>query len=348
MAIEYKNAGVDVEAGYEAVSLMKEHVKRTFNANVVTDLGGFGGLFSIAGMQMEEPILVSGTDGVGTKLKAAFLMDRHDTIGIDAVAMCVNDIICCGATPLFFLDYIACGKNHPHKIAEIVKGVAEGCVQGRCALIGGETAEHPGMMPEDEYDIAGFAVGIVDKKQVIDGKKIKEGDALIGIASSGIHSNGFSLVRKIFGLNEPDAKETIETYVEELGGTLGDALLCPTRIYVNALDALKKEVQPKAISHITGGGFFENIPRMLPAGFDAGIARGSWEIPPIFRLMQEKGQVSEHGMFNTFNMGIGMVVAVAASQADKAVEVLEAAGEKAYIIGEVIKAEHETPEVIIE
>ncbi len=348
MAIEYKNAGVDVEAGYEAVSLMKEHVKRTFNANVVTDLGGFGGLFSIAGMQMEEPILVSGTDGVGTKLKAAFLMDRHDTIGIDAVAMCVNDIICCGATPLFFLDYIACGKNHPQKIAEIVKGVAEGCVQGRCALIGGETAEHPGMMPEDEYDIAGFAVGIVDKKQVIDGKKIKEGDALIGIASSGIHSNGFSLVRKIFGLNEPDAKETIETYVEELGGTLGDALLCPTRIYVSALDALKKEVQPKAISHITGGGFFENIPRMLPAGFDAGIARGSWEIPPIFRLMQEKGQVSEHGMFNTFNMGIGMVVAVAASQADKAVEVLEAAGEKAYIIGEVIKAEHETPEVIIE
>lgn len=348
MAIEYKNAGVDVEAGYEAVSLMKEHVKRTFNANVVTDLGGFGGLFSIAGMQMEEPILVSGTDGVGTKLKAAFLMDRHDTIGIDAVAMCVNDIICCGATPLFFLDYIACGKNHPQKIAEIVKGVAEGCVQGRCALIGGETAEHPGMMPEDEYDIAGFAVGIVDKKQVIDGKKIKEGDALIGIASSGIHSNGFSLVRKIFGLNEPDAKETIETYVEELRETLGDALLCPTRIYVNALDALKKEVQPKAISHITGGGFFENIPRMLPAGFDAGIARGSWEIPPIFRLMQKKGQVSEHGMFNTFNMGIGMVVAVAASQADKAVEVLEAAGEKAYIIGEVIKAEHETPEVIIE
>ncbi len=348
MAIEYKNAGVDVEAGYQAVALMKEHVKRTFNENVVTDLGGFGGLFSIAGMQMEEPILVSGTDGVGTKLKAAFLMNRHDTIGIDAVAMCVNDIICCGATPLFFLDYIACGKNHPEQIAEIVKGVAEGCVQGHCALIGGETAEHPGMMPEDEYDIAGFAVGIVDKKQVIDGKRIKEGDALIGIASAGSHSNGFSLVRQIFGLNDPDAKEKIDTYYEELGCKLGEALLRPTRIYVSALDALKKAVQPKAISHITGGGFFENIPRMLPAGFDAGIARGSWEIPPIFQLMQEKGQISEHGMFNTFNMGIGMVVAVAASQADAAVEALEAAGEKAYIIGEVIKAEHETPEVILE
>ena len=348
MAIEYKNAGVDVEAGYQAVALMKEHVKRTFNENVVTDLGGFGGLFSIAGMQMEEPILVSGTDGVGTKLKAAFLMNRHDTIGIDAVAMCVNDIICCGATPLFFLDYIACGKNYPEQIAEIVKGVAEGCVQGHCALIGGETAEHPGMMPEDEYDIAGFAVGIVDKKQVIDGKRIKEGDALIGIASSGIHSNGFSLVRQIFGLNDPDAKEKIDTYYEELGCKLGEALLRPTRIYVSALDALKKAVQPKAISHITGGGFFENIPRMLPDGFDAGIARGSWEIPPIFQLMQEKGQISEHGMFNTFNMGIGMVVAVAASQADAAVEALEAAGEKAYIIGEVIKAEHETPEVILE
>ncbi len=348
MAIEYKNAGVDVEAGYRAVALMKEHVKRTFNENVVTDLGGFGGLFSIAGMQMEEPILVSGTDGVGTKLKAAFLMNRHDTIGIDAVAMCVNDIICCGAVPLFFLDYIACGKNRPEQIAEIVKGVAEGCIEGNCALIGGETAEHPGMMPEDEYDIAGFAVGIVDKKQVIDGKRVKEGDALIGIASSGIHSNGFSLVRQIFGLNDPDAKEKIDTYYEELGCKLGEALLRPTRIYVSALDALKKTVKPKAISHITGGGFFENIPRMLPGGFDAGIARGSWEIPPIFQLMQEKGHISEHGMFNTFNMGIGMVVVVAASQADAAVEALEAAGEKAYIIGEVIKAEHETPEVILE
>ncbi len=348
MAVEYKNAGVDVEAGYKAVALMKEHVKRTFNENVVTDLGGFGGLFSIAGKKMEEPILVSGTDGVGTKLKVAFLLDKHDTIGIDAVAMCVNDIICSGASPLFFLDYIACGKNEPEKIAEIVKGVAEGCVQGHSALIGGETAEHPGMMPEDEYDIAGFSVGIVDKKDVIDGKNIKEGDALIGIASTGVHSNGFSLVRKIFGLNDADAKEKVTQYYEELGCTLGESLLTPTRIYVNAIEALKKEVDPKAISHITGGGFYENIPRMLPAGFDAGIARGSWEIPPIFKLMQEKGEVSEHGMFNTFNMGIGMVVAVNALDADKAVEVLEKAGEKAYIIGEVIKSEHETPEVILE
>lgn len=348
MAVEYKNAGVDVEAGYKAVALMKEHVKRTFNENVVTDLGGFGGLFSIAGKQMEEPILVSGTDGVGTKLKVAFLLDKHDTIGIDAVAMCVNDIICAGAEPLFFLDYIACEKNVPEKIASIVKGVAEGCVQGHCALIGGETAEHPGMMPKDEYDIAGFAVGIVDKKNVIDGKKIKEGDALIGIASSGLHSNGFSLVRKIFGLNEPDAKAKVEAYYPELGKTLGEVLLEPTRIYVNAIEALKKVTEPKAISHITGGGFYENIPRMLPPYFDAGIAMGSWEIPPIFKLMQEKGEVSEYGMFNTFNMGIGMIAAVKASMADAAVEALEAAGEKAYIIGEVIKSEHETPEVILE
>ena len=347
MAVEYKNAGVDVEAGYKAVELMKEHVKRTFNENVVTDLGGFGGLFSIAGVKMEEPILVSGTDGVGTKLKVALLMDKHDTIGIDAVAMCVNDVICSGATPLFFLDYIACGKNEPEKIAAIVKGVAEGGVQGGSALIGGETAEHPGLMPDDEYDIAGFSVGIVDKKDIIDGKKIKEGDALIGIASSGVHSNGFSLVRKIFGLNEPGAKEAVETYYDELGMTLGEALLAPTRIYVNAINALKKVVEPKAISHITGGGFYENIPRMLPAYFDAGIAVGSWEIPPIFELLQKKGEVSDHGMYNTFNMGIGMIVAVSASQADAAVEALEAAGEKAYIIGEVVKSKNETPEVIM-
>lgn len=348
MAVEYKNAGVDVEAGYQAVALMKEHVKKTFNKNVVTDLGGFGGLFSIAGMKMEEPVLVSGTDGVGTKLKVAFLMDRHDTIGIDAVAMCVNDIVCAGAIPLFFLDYIACGKNEPEKIAAIVKGVADGCLQGHMALIGGETAEHPGLMPEDEYDVAGFAVGIVDKKDVIDGKKIKEGDALIGIASSGVHSNGFSLVRKVFGLNEDDAREKVNQYYDELGKSLGEALLEPTRIYVNAVEALKKTVNPKAICHITGGGFYENIPRMLPAYFDAGIALGSWEIPPIFRLMQEKGKISEHGMFNTFNMGIGMIAAVPASKADEAVEAVEAAGEKAYIIGEVIKSEHETPEVILE
>ena len=275
MAEEYAKAGVSVEAGYESVRLMKEHVRKTFNENVVTDLGGFGGLYSLASASMEEPILVSGTDGVGTKLKVAFLLDKHDTIGIDAVAMCVNDIICCGATPLFFLDYIACGKNIPTKIASIVKGVADGCVQGHSALIGGETAEHPGMMPDDEYDIAGFSVGIVDKKNIIDGKTIREGDALIGIASSGIHSNGYSLVRRVFGLNEPDAAERVREFYPELGMTLGEALLTPTRIYVNAIEALKKAVTPKAICHITGGGFYENIPRMLPAHFDAGIALGS-------------------------------------------------------------------------
>ncbi|MBQ7064085.1 MAG: phosphoribosylformylglycinamidine cyclo-ligase [Firmicutes bacterium] len=347
MAEEYAKAGVSVEAGYESVRLMKEHVRKTFNENVVTDLGGFGGLYSLASASMEEPILVSGTDGVGTKLKVAFLLDKHDTIGIDAVAMCVNDIICCGATPLFFLDYIACGKNIPTKIASIVKGVADGCVQGHSALIGGETAEHPGMMPDDEYDIAGFSVGIVDKKNIIDGKTIREGDALIGIASSGIHSNGYSLVRRVFGLNEPDAAERVREFYPELGMTLGEALLTPTRIYVNAIEALKKAVTPKAICHITGGGFYENIPRMLPAHFDAGIALGSWPVPPIFELLRDRGEISEHGMFNTFNMGIGMIVAVSASEADAAVEALEQAGEQAYIIGEVIKADHEVPEVII-
>ncbi len=347
MAIEYKKAGVDVEAGYEAVRLMKEHVRKTFDEAVVTDIGGFGGLYSLAGNGMEEPVLVSGTDGVGTKLKAAFLMDKHDTIGIDAVAMCVNDVICCGAKPLFFLDYICCGKNTPAKIAEIVKGVADGCVQAHCALIGGETAEHPGMMPDDEYDIAGFSVGIVDKKDIINGKGIREGDALIGIASSGIHSNGFSLVRQVFGLNDPDAADKLKEVIPELGGTLGDTLLTPTRIYVNAVDALRKAVTPKAICHITGGGFYENIPRMLPPHFNAGIAVGAWEIPPIFELMQKKGKISKKGMYNTFNMGIGMIAAVAASEAEKAVEALESTGEKAYIIGEIVKSKKETPEVIL-
>lgn len=347
MAIEYKNAGVDVEAGYEAVKLMKEHVKRTMNSNVVTDLGGFGGLFSIAGMKMEEPILVSGTDGVGTKLKVAFLMDKHDTVGIDAVAMCVNDIICSGATPLFFLDYIACGRNYPEKIAQIVKGVAEGCVQSHSALIGGETAEMPGFYPEDEYDLAGFAVGIVDKRQVIDGTKVQAGDALIGLASSGVHSNGFSLVRKIFDLNSEEAAAHLNTYYDELGCTLGEALLRPTRIYVKAVEALKEAVSIKAISHITGGGFYENIPRMLPEYTNAVIEKGSWDIPPIFPLMQRFSDISEKGMYNTFNMGIGMVIAVDAQDAEKAVEVLKAAGEKAYIIGHVAVSPEKAAGVVL-
>ncbi len=347
MAIEYKSAGVDVEAGYKAVALMKEHVQTTFNKNVITDLGGFGGLFSIADKKMEEPILVSGTDGVGTKLKVAFLMDKHDTVGVDAVGMCVNDVVCCGASPLFFLDYIACGKNIPEKIAEIVKGVAEGCRQGHSALIGGETAEMPGFYPIDEYDIAGFSVGIVDRKDVIDGSKVKEGDAIIGIASSGVHSNGFSLVRKIFQLDSNKAKENLNSYYEVLDRPLGEVLLAPTKIYVNAIETLKEKVEIKAISHITGGGFYENIPRMLPKYTNAKIEKGSWEIPTIFSLMQKEGDVSEQGMYNTFNMGIGMMVAVSAEQADLAVQVLNEAGEKAYRIGEIVKSEEETPGVIL-
>ena len=347
MAIEYKNAGVDVEAGYQAVSLMKKHVKQTFSDRVITDLGGFGGLFSIAGMGMKEPVLVSGTDGVGTKLKLAFLMDRHDTVGIDAVAMCVNDIVCSGAIPLFFLDYIACGKNTPEKIACIVKGVADGCIQSGAALVGGETAEMPGFYPEDEYDIAGFAVGIVDKSQIIDGSKVKEGDTLIGIASSGVHSNGFSLVRKLFGLNGEKAKETIETYYEELNMTLGEALLAPTKIYVKTAASLRQAVSVKAISHVTGGGFYENIPRMLPAYTAAEIVKGSWPVLPIFPLMQRIGDISETGMFNTFNMGIGMVVAVDKADAAAAVAAVEAAGEKAYEIGRVVGSSEETPGVIL-
>jgi phosphoribosylformylglycinamidine cyclo-ligase len=331
MSIDYKSAGVDVEAGYKAVELMKKHVKTTMREEVVTDIGGFGGLFSLAKNTMEEPILVSGTDGVGTKLKIAFELDRHDTIGIDAVAMCVNDIICAGAEPLFFLDYIACGKNVPEKIATIVGGIAEGCRQSGAALIGGETAEMPGFYPENEYDLAGFSVGIVDKKDLIDGKDIKEGDVLLGLPSSGIHSNGYSLVRKLF---EP-TREKLAMEIEGLGSTLGEALLEPTRIYVKTIKALKEAVKIKAISHITGGGFIENIPRMLPDHCYAKIQLGSWPMLPIFDVMRDLGDIKREVMYNTFNMGIGMIVALAPEDADKAIATLEAIGEKAYIIGEV-------------
>lgn len=347
MAIEYKNAGVDVEAGYASVALMKQYVKKTFGPNVVTDLGGFGGLFSLAGNKMEDPILVSGTDGVGTKLKVAFLMDKHDTVGIDAVAMCVNDVICCGGSPLFFLDYIACGKNYPEKIAAIVKGVADGCVQSHSALIGGETAEHPGLMPEDEYDIAGFSVGIVDRKDVIDGSKVKAGDAIIGLASSGVHSNGFSLVRKIFKLDEDGAKETLKKDFGVLDRPLGEVLLTPTRIYVKAVEALRQEVEVKAISHITGGGFYENIPRMLPDYTNAKIEKGSWKIPAIFPLMQKIGDISEHGMYNTYNMGIGMMLVVDKENVDKTIRLLKEAGEEAYQLGEIVSSDQKTPGVIV-
>ncbi len=337
MSIDYKSAGVDVEAGYKAVELMKKHVKTTMREEVVTDIGGFGGLFSLAKNSMEEPILVSGTDGVGTKLKIAFELDRHDTIGIDAVAMCVNDIICAGAEPLFFLDYIACGKNVPEKIATIVGGIANGCRQSGAALIGGETAEMPGFYPVEEYDLAGFAVGIVDKKDMIDGSTVKEGDALIGLPSSGIHSNGYSLVRKLF---EP-TKEKLAVEIEELGGNLGDALLEPTRIYVKTIKTLKEAVKLKAISHVTGGGFIENIPRMLPEGTYAKIQKGSWPILPVFNVMQGLGDIEEMAMYNTFNMGIGMVVAVASEDAQPAIAALKEAGEEAYIIGEVVKGDEE-------
>ena len=347
MAIEYKKAGVDVEAVYKAVQLMKEHVQTTFNQNVITDLGGFGGLFSIADQKMEEPILVSGTDGVGTKLKLAFLLDKHDTVGIDAVAMCVNDVICCGASPLFFLDYIACGKNVPEKIAQIVKGVADGCRQSHSALIGGETAEMPGFYPVDEYDIAGFSVGIVDRKNVIDGSTVKEGDVILGIASSGVHSNGFSLVRKIFGLDTEPAKENLQKDYGVLSQSLGETLLAPTKIYVKAIETLKQSIRIKAISHITGGGFYENIPRMLPAYTNARIEKGSWEIPAIFSLMQQEGGIEEYGMFNTFNMGIGMMLVVDPQDRDQALQILEQAGEKAYCIGQIVKSETETPGVLL-
>ena len=331
--MDYKHAGVDIEAGYKSVELMKEHVKKTLRPEVLTGLGGFSGAFSMERFkQMEKPTLVSGTDGVGTKLKLAFLMDKHDTIGIDCVAMCVNDIACAGGEPLFFLDYIACGKNYPEKIGDIVKGVAEGCLQSDAALIGGETAEHPGLMPEEEYDLAGFAVGIVDEKDMITGQDLKAGDVLIGVASSGVHSNGFSLVRKIFEMT----KESLDTYYDELGKTLGEALLTPTRIYVKAMKSMKDaDVKVKACSHITGGGFYENIPRMLKDDTVAVIEKNSYPIPPIFTLMAKKGNVDEQMMYNTYNMGLGLVIAVDPAQADAAIAAIEAAGEKAYRVGSI-------------
>ena len=335
--MDYKKAGVDIEAGYRSVELMKEHVKRTMREEVLGGLGGFSGAFSLAKIKnMEEPVLLSGTDGCGTKVKLAFILDKHDTIGIDAVAMCVNDIACAGGEPLFFLDYIACGKNYPEKIAAIVSGVAEGCVQSDCALIGGETAEHPGLMPEDDYDIAGFAVGVVDKKDLITGEDIKAGDTLIGIASSGVHSNGFSLVRKVFSMD----KESLDTYYEELGKTLGEALLAPTRIYVKALRSVKEAgVRIKGCSHITGGGFYENIPRMLPDSVRAVVKKDSYEVPAIFRMLAKEGQIAEQMMYNTFNMGIGMVLAIDPADVEKTKAALAAAGETAYVIGSVAGGE---------
>lgn len=338
MSNSYKDAGVDVTAGYKAVELMKEHVKSTNVDGVMSSIGGFGGLFDISAFKgLKNPVLVSGTDGVGTKLKLAFLMDKHDTVGIDCVAMCVNDVACSGAKPLFFLDYIAVGKNYPQKVAEIVKGVAEGCIQAGCALIGGETAEMPGFYPEDEYDLAGFNVGIADKDKIIDGKNIKPGDVLIGIGSSGVHSNGFSLVRKVFDVN----KETVAKYYEELGMTLGECLLTPTKIYVKSLLALCEQVGINGVSHITGGGFYENIPRMLPDGTAAKINKDSLNILPIFKLIAKVGDISEKDMFSTFNMGTGMIVAVDSDKADSAVSLLKSMGEDTRIIGEVVKGERE-------
>ena len=331
----YAAAGVDITAGYKSVELMKEHIKRTRNAGCLDDVGGFGGCFGLP-TGYEEPVLVSGTDGCGTKVKLAILMDKHDTIGIDAVAMCVNDIICCGAKPLFFLDYIACGKNYPEKIASIVSGVCEGCVQSGAALIGGETAEHPGMMPLEDYDLAGFAVGIVDKKKILDNNKVSAGDKVIALASSGVHSNGFSLVRKVFDIGNCD----LTAYKDELNGkTLGETLLTPTKIYVKSVLALLQEVDVHAISHITGGGFYENIPRSLPDGFSVKVDKASLKILPIFNLIQKVGGISERDMFNTFNMGVGMSIAVKAEEADKALEILKANGEDAYIIGTVIESD---------
>lgn len=331
--MDYKNAGVDIEAGYESVELMKKYVKGTMRPEVLGGLGGFSGAFSMEAIKgMEEPVLLSGTDGCGTKVKLAFLLDKHDTIGIDCVAMCVNDVACAGGEPLFFLDYIACGKNYPEKIATIVSGVAEGCKQSGCALIGGETAEHPGLMPEDEYDLAGFTVGVVDKKDIITGENLKAGDVLIGMASTGVHSNGFSLVRKIFKMD----KETLNTYHEELGKTLGEALLAPTRIYVKALKNVKEAgVRVKACSHITGGGFYENVPRMLPEGKHAVIKKDSYEVPAIFKMMEKEGNVEEYMMYNTYNMGIGMIVAVDPADVEKTMEAMRAAGDTPYVIGEI-------------
>ena len=329
--MDYKNAGVDIEAGYESVELMKKFVKGTMRPEVLGGLGGFSGAFSLKAIKdMEDPVLLSGTDGCGTKVKLAFLLDKHDTIGIDAVAMCVNDVACAGGEPLFFLDYIACGRNIPEKIATIVKGVAEGCKQSDAALVGGETAEHPGLMPEDEYDLAGFAVGVVERKDLITGENIKPGDVLVGIASSGVHSNGFSLVRKVFDMT----KESLDTYYDELGKTLGEALLAPTRIYVKAMKSVKNAgVKVKGCSHITGGGFYENIPRMLPDGIRAVVKKDSYEVPAIFRLMQKKGNITDEMMYNTYNMGLGMVLALDPADVDKTLEALKAAGETAYVVG---------------
>ena len=331
--MDYKKAGVDIEAGYKSVELMKKHVQATMRPEVLGGIGGFAGAFDLSAIKnMEEPILLSGTDGCGTKVKLAFVMDKHDTIGIDAVAMCVNDIACSGGEPLFFLDYIACGKNYPEKIATIVKGVAEGCIQSECALVGGETAEHPGLMEEDEYDLAGFAVGVVDKKDLINGSDMKPGDVLIGMASSGVHSNGVSLVRKVFEMT----KESLDTYYDELGKTLGEALLAPTRIYVKALKAVKNAgVKVKGCSHITGGGFYENIPRMLPDGVRAVVKKDSYEVPAIFKLMQKTGDIEEQMMYNTYNMGIGMVVAVDPADVEKTMAAMKEAGDTPYIIGQI-------------
>ena len=335
--MDYKSAGVDIEAGYRSVELIKKSVAETMRPEVLGGLGGFAGAFSMKKIQqMEDPVLVSGTDGVGTKIKAAFIMDKHDTVGIDCVAMCVNDIACAGGEPLFFLDYIACGRNIPEKIASIVAGVAEGCKQSEAALIGGETAEHPGLMPEDEYDLAGFAVGVVDRKDMITGENIRPGDTLIGIASTGIHSNGFSLIRKVFDMTE----ESLNTYYDELGGKLGDVLLTPTRIYVKAFKALKEAgITIKGASHITGGGFYENVPRMLPEGARARIELGSFPRLPIFDLIQKKGNIADEMMYNTYNCGLGMVIAADPADADRIIAVLEQAGEKAYKVGEVISGD---------
>lgn len=335
--MDYKKAGVDIEAGYKSVELMKEHVKKTMRPEVLGGLGGFAGAFDLSGIKnMEEPVLLSGTDGCGTKVKLAFVMDKHDTIGIDAVAMCVNDIACSGGEPLFFLDYIACGKNYPEKIASIVSGVAEGCLQSECALVGGETAEHPGLMPEDDYDLAGFAVGVVDKKDIIDGSTIKAGDTLIGIASSGVHSNGFSLVRKVFEMT----KESLDAYYDELGKTLGEALIEPTRIYVKALKNVKNAgVRIKGCSHITGGGFFENVPRMLPENVRAVIKKDSYPVAALFDLIQKNGNIEEHMMYNTFNMGLGMVIAVNPKDVDATMKAIEDAGDKCYVVGNIVEGD---------
>ena len=327
----YAAAGVDITAGYKAVELMKEHIKRTGAASVI---GGFGGLFELDMTGITKPVLVSGTDGVGTKLKMAFLLDKHDTVGIDCVAMCVNDIICCGAKPLFFLDYIACGKNYPEKIASIVSGIADGCVQSGCSLIGGETAEMPGFYPVDEYDLAGFSVGVVDKSKVLDNSTVEEGDVIIALPSSGVHSNGFSLVRRVFGIGESD-----KIFEKFEGSTIGETLLTPTKIYVKPMLALFNEVTVKAVSHITGGGFYENIPRSIPAGFGAKIEKSAVKILPVFELIQKTGNIPERDMFNTFNMGVGMSITVSKNDADKALQILRANGEDAYIIGEIVRSE---------